>query len=66
MAQIAGGSSLTGQLPSLYAITQPSQIIEGLNLHWLRSLRNSDNKDLVPISFHSLMDVCEMNEVIFR
>ena len=32
MAQIAGGQ-LTGQLPSLYAVTQPSKIIEGLNLH---------------------------------
>ena len=54
------------QLPGLYAITQPSKIIEGLNLHWLRTLGNSDNKDLVLTSFHSLMDVGEMNEVIFR
>ena len=63
MTQIAGGQL---KLPSLYAVTQPSKIIEGLNLRWFRSLRNSDNKDLVLISLHSLKDVCEMNEVIFR
>jgi hypothetical protein len=66
MAQIAGGLLLIGELPRLYAIAQPSKIIEGLHLHWLRSLRNFDNKDLVLVSLHSLMDVCEMNEVIFR
>jgi hypothetical protein len=66
MAQIAGGLLLTGPLPSLYAVAQPSKIMEGLNLHRLRSLRNSDNKDLVLIPLHSLMDVCKMNEVIFR
>ena len=66
MAQNTGGPFLTGQLPCLYAVTQPSKIIEGLNLHWFRSLRNSDNKGLVLISLHFLMDVREMNEVMFR
>jgi hypothetical protein len=66
MTLIAGGHLLTGQLPCLYAVAQPSKVIEGLNLHWLRCLRNSDNKYLVLIPLHCLMDICEMNKVMFR
>src|SRR5882762_10183895 len=55
-----------GKLSRLDAIAQPPKIVEGLNFHWLRSRRNSDNEDLVLILLHSLVDVCEMNEVIFR
>jgi hypothetical protein len=66
MVRVAGRFLLTEELPGLDAIAQPSKIIEGLDLHWLRSLGNSDNKDLVLVFLHSLMDVCEMNEVIFR
>jgi hypothetical protein len=63
---LPAGFLLTGQLLSLYAITQPSKIVEGLNFHGLRSRRDFDNKDLVLIPLHSLMNVCEVNEVVFR
>jgi hypothetical protein len=63
---LPAGFLLIGELPGFYAIAQPSKIIEGLDLHWLRGLGNSDNKDLVLVSLHSLMDVCAMNEAIFR
>jgi hypothetical protein len=43
-ARQRAGFLLTGQLPNLYAVAQPSKIVEGLNLHWLRSRRNSDNE----------------------
>jgi hypothetical protein len=53
-------------LDSLDAVAQLSKVAERLNFHWLRSRRNSDHKDLVLIPFHPLMNVCKMNEVLFR
>jgi hypothetical protein len=50
----------------LYAVAQSSKIIERLNLHRICRFGNFDDKDLVLVLFHSLMNVCEMNEVIFR
>jgi hypothetical protein len=53
-------------LDGFHAIAQVSKIVERLDFHRLRRLRNFDDKDLVFVLFHSLVDVCEMNEVIFR
>jgi hypothetical protein len=56
----------TKPLDGLYAVAQPSKVVEGLNLHGFRSRRNSDNEDLVLVPLHSLVDVCEMDEVVLR
>jgi hypothetical protein len=53
-------------LDSLDAVAQLSKIAERLNFHRFRSRRNSDHKDLVLVPFHPLMNVCKMNEVLFR
>ena len=53
MAQIAGGLFIDRTVTQSLRDNPPSKIIEGFNLHWLRTLGNSDNKDLVPTSFHS-------------
>jgi hypothetical protein len=61
------GSGLsTGRLDRLHAIAQLSKITERLNFHRLRRLGNFDDEDLVFILFHSFVDVCEVDEVIFR
>jgi hypothetical protein len=54
------------RLNGLDSVAQPSKIIERLNFQRLRRFWNSDDKDLVPILFHSLVNVCKTNEVIFR
>jgi hypothetical protein len=56
----------TGRRNGLYAVAQSSKIIERLNFHRICRFGNFDDEDLVLVLFHSLMNVCEMNEVIFR
>jgi hypothetical protein len=56
----------TRLLNSLYAVAQSSKIIERLNFHRICRFGNFDDKDLIFVLFHSLMNVCEMKEVIFR
>jgi hypothetical protein len=65
----AGGRFVVSSAPrlnGLYAVAQSSKIIERLNFHRICRLGNFDDKDLILVLFHSLMNVCEMNEVIFR
>jgi hypothetical protein len=58
--------SAISRLNGLYSVAQPSKTIERLNFQRLGRFWNSDDKDLVLILFHSLMNVCKMNEVVFR
>jgi hypothetical protein len=61
-----GNGLAAGRLDCFDAVAQVSKIVEGLNLHRFRRLWNSDDKDLVFVLFHSFVDVCEVDEVIFR
>ena len=63
---IALATKAKAGLNGLYAVAQPSKIIERLNFQRLRRFRNFDDKDLALILFHSLMNVREMDEVVFR
>jgi hypothetical protein len=58
-------SDLDQRLNRLYPVAQPSKIAESLNFHWLRRFRDFDNKELVFVLFHFLMNVGEVNEPIF-
>jgi hypothetical protein len=62
------GSGLSDRdgLDGFHAIAEVAKIIERLDFHRLRGLGNFDDEDLVFVLLHSFVDVCEVDEVIFR
>jgi hypothetical protein len=61
-----GNGVVAGRLDGFDAVAQISKIVKRLDLHRFRGLWNFDDKDLVFVLFHSFVDVCEVDEVIFR